>query len=357
MFTPLSAGARQGDRSVRHGAVRRAPIAIVALAAGCLALAAACGPGSRPSADESSTASQGPARSAAEGAVVVTDDGGRLVRLDRPARRVISLIPSVNETLVAIGATDRIVGRTRYDVAPELAGLPSVGGGIDPSVEAVLALSPDLVLGWEHDKRRGAIARLAALSVPVFTLRTQDTADTFRGIANLGRLTGRELAAAALAAHLRGEFVTIRRSVADRPQPSVMYVVFDDPATTAGAGSFIGELIGVAGGRPLFDDLEQLWPTVSLEEVVQRDPDIVVLPVDGDGAAAVAALRRRAGWRDVRAVRDGRVATVPTNLVSRPGPNLDAAARALRDAFHPDLAGHEPAVAASRQPPSATARP
>src|SRR5690606_29537631 len=117
------------------------------------------------------------------------------------------------------------------------------------------------------------------------------------------------------------------------------------------------QLIGVAGGRLLFDDLDQLWPTVSLEEVVRRDPDIVVLPVEGDGAAAVAALRRRAGWRDVRAVREGRVATVPTNLVNRPGPNLDAAARALRDAFHPDIAAGLAGPAANGQPPARVAQP
>jgi hypothetical protein len=112
--------------------------------------------------------------------------------------------------------------------------VPSVGGGIDPSVEAIVALRPDLVLAWENDKRRDVPNKLAALGVPVFTLRTEDTTDVFRNVANLGRLTARDSAAAALAARLRGELDAVRRSVAGRPRPSVFYVVFNDPPMTAG---------------------------------------------------------------------------------------------------------------------------
>jgi iron complex transport system substrate-binding protein len=261
---------------------------------------------------------------------------------------VISLIPSATETLMALGATDRVVGRTRYDVAPELAAVASVGGGIGPSVEAIVALRPDLVLAWENDKRREVPNKLAALGVPVFSLRTEDTSDVFRNIANLGRLTARDSAATALAARLRRELDEVRRSVADQPRPRVLYVVFNDPPMTAGPGTFIGQLIGVAGGRLAFDDVRELWPTVAMEEIVRRDPDVVVLPVGEFRSNAVAALRDRAGWRDVPAVRAGRVVTVPADLLSRPGPNLGAAARALRAALHPELAAGDAAPPAPR---------
>lgn len=329
---------RRTARTARTARVALLPLAM-ACAMAC-AMLTACGDdrGGRRTTPANGANAMGGQGVRTDQGVVLTDDGGRTLRLDRPARRVISLIPSVNETLVAIGATDRLVGRTRYDVAPEIAALPSVGGGIDPSIESIIALRPDVVIGWENDKRRGVADRLDALGVPFLSLRTQDTTDMFRGIVLLGALTGADSRAAALATRLRADFDDVRGSVAGRPRRSVMYVVFDDPASTAGPGTFISQVIGVAGGRSLFDDLDQLWPTVSLEEVVRRDPDVVVLPVDDTtataAAAAVDALRRRAGWRDVRAVREGRVATVPTNLTSRPGPHLSTAARVLRDAIH-----------------------
>lgn len=298
------------------------------------------------SSSPASVANQG--RDTVGSAVTITDDAGYTLQLDHPASRVISLIPSVNETLVAIGATDRIVGRTRYDVAPELSEIPSVGGGLDPSIEAIVALHPDVVIGWDNEKRRGVSERLDALGIPLISLRTQDTTDMFRGIATLGRLTGLDSSAAAVATRIREQMDEVRRSVEGRERTRVMYVVFDDPASTAGRETFIAQAIGVAGGVSIFDDLDQQWPTVSLEEIVRRDPDVVILPVDDTSrtasAAAIATLRGRAGWRDVRAVREGRVATVPTNLTSRPGAHLGEAARVLRDAIHPEVAGQPSAA-------------
>jgi iron complex transport system substrate-binding protein len=277
-----------------------------------------------------------PAARPAQAAIVVTDDAGRAVRLPGPARRVVSLIPSVTETLVALGAGPAIVGRTNYDVAPEVAALPSVGGGIDPSLEAIVALRPDLVITWEHDKRQQTRTKLDAAGIPTFSLRTEDTTDVFRGLARIGRLVGHELRAAALAAEIRRDLDAVRASVAGRPRRSVFYVVYNDPPMTAGPGTFIAQLIGVAGGRPTFDDVSQLWPTVAIEEIVRRQPDVIVLPVGEFRANAVERLRTAPGWRDLRAVREGRVATVPANLLNRPGANLGEAARVLRAAIHPD---------------------
>ena len=270
--------------------------------------------------------------------IEATDDGGRVVHLDAPARRIISLIPSATETLIALGATDRIVGRTRYDVAPEIAAVPSVGGTTDPSIETIVGLHPDLVIGWDADKRQAAREKLVALGVRVFTMRTQDTSDVFRSIVNLARLTGRDSAAIALGASIRGELDDVHRSVAGRRPPSVMYVVFNDPPMTAGPATFIGELIGLAGGRSIFSDAQQLWPNVSMEEIVRRQPDLLVVPVGEFKTNSVERFRAQTGWRNLRAVRDGHVVTVPADLLSRPSANIGKAARALRAAFYPEFA-------------------
>jgi iron complex transport system substrate-binding protein len=271
-------------------------------------------------------------------AIVVVDDVGDTIRLAVGARRVISLVPSATETIIALGASSKIVGRTRFDVAREVTALPSVGGTTDPSIEAIVALHPDLVIGYDSDKRRAVRARLAAIGIPVFSLRTQDTSDVFRGIRNLGALLARDSAASSLASSIRSTLDSVRRDVADLPQRDVMFVIYPEPAMTAGPGTFIAQLIGVAGGRSVFDDTRQMWPTVSIEEVVKRHPDLLILPQGEFRANAIDQFRGRNGWRDLAAVRDGHIATVPANLTQRPGANIGAAARALEAVIHPPVA-------------------
>jgi iron complex transport system substrate-binding protein len=268
-------------------------------------------------------------------AVSAVDDAGRTVRLDRPARRVLSLVPSGTETLFALGAGEQVVGRTQFDKDPAAAHLPSVGGGLDPSMETLLSLRPELVIAWNADKSPGLRERLEQMGIEVFALETRDTTDVFRNIERLGHLVGRDRAADSLAAHIRGELAAVRAAVRERPRPSVLYVVWNDPPMTAGPNTFIAQVIGVAGGRTVFPDLEQDWPQVSMEEIVRRQPDVVVLPVGEDRAHSVRRLLDAPGWRELAAVREGRMVEVPTDLVNRPGPRLGEAARVMRDALHP----------------------
>jgi iron complex transport system substrate-binding protein len=283
--------------------------------------------------------------SAGQSAIDVTDDAGFTVHLAKPAQRVISLIPSAMETLIAIGATNQIAGRTRYDVAPEIANLPSVGGGVDPSVEAMVNLHPDLVIAWESDKRQQVREKLMALGIPVFILRTQDTTDIFHGMASIGRLTGHDSAATAVATSMRATLDSVRQSVSGRPTPSVLYVEYADPPMTVGPQSFIGQLIALAGGRSIFADATRNWPNVAMEEIVRRDPDMLIVPVGEFKTNSLARFRTMAGWRDLRAVRAGHVVAVPADLMSRPSPSIAAASRVLRRAMHPEVAGPDSSAA------------
>jgi cobalamin transport system substrate-binding protein len=270
-----------------------------------------------------------------DSAIRLADDAGTTVRLARPAQRIISLVPSLTETLIAVGAAKQIVGRTRYDVAPELAGLPLVGGTADPSVEAIINLHPDLVISWESDKRQATRERLISLGIPVFILRTQDTSDVFRDIQAIGRLSGHDSAAAVVARAVHDTLAAIRELARDRPAPSVFYVVYNDPPMTAGPDTFIGQLIALAGGRSIFSNTKQRWPNVALEEIVRRDPDVVVVPVGEFRSSAATRLRSIAGWRDLRAVQSGRVVAVPSDLMSRPSPSIAQASQVMFAALHP----------------------
>lgn len=267
--------------------------------------------------------------------LTVVDGAGRTVTLARPAQRVISLIPSATETLIALGAGPQLVARTRFDVAPEVQQLPLVGGSVDPSIEMIVSLKPDLVVSWESDKRQAFGERLATIGIPVFMLRTQDTSDVFHGLASLGTLTGHDADAARVSKALRAQLAAVRTSVESLPVPRIMYVVFNDPPMTAGPNTFIGQLISLAGGRSIFEDATSNWPNVPMEEIVRRDPDIVIVPVGEFKAQALTRLRVMQGWRNLRAIREGRVVAVPANLLSRPSPNIGLAAEVLRSAMHP----------------------
>jgi iron complex transport system substrate-binding protein len=266
-------------------------------------------------------------------AVRIVDDAGITLRLPHAARRIISLIPSATETLIALGAAPQVVGRTDYDVAPEVARVASVGGGIDPSIEAIVALHPDVVIAWDQNKRLRTHEKLIALGIPVVSLRTEDTSDVFRDIAQLGAISGHTARARSIADSIRADFRQVARSVIAAPHPVVFFVLYDEPPMTASPATFVGQLITLAGGRLAFPEHGPLWPTVSMESLVQRAPDVIVLPKGEKGVITLEKLRQMPGWRDLAAVRDGRVVTIPANLVNRPGPRLGDAARALRNAI------------------------
>ena len=298
------------------------------LAALCLALLAACG-------GRSDGGARAPA--AADSAVSLVDDAGRTVTLSHPARRIVALVPSVTEMVVSLGAADRLAGRTSFDKGPAVERLPSIGGGLDPSIETLVSLRPDLVFGWETSGRPELRDRLTALGIPVFSVKIEDTTDVFRSIRNVGRLTGRAGAADSLSASLRRELDQVRASVAGAARPSVFYMAWNDPPLTAGPKTFISQVIEVAGGRNVFADATALWPTVSIEEIVRRQPDFVVVPRGEQGQERVEVMKRAAGWRELRALREGRGVRVPADVVNQPGPRLGEAARAMRDAIHPEL--------------------
>jgi iron complex transport system substrate-binding protein len=260
----------------------------------------------------------------------VRDDAGRAIQLDGPARRIVSLVPSVTETIVALGAADRLVARTDFDHAPELAGLPSVGGGLDPSIEALVRLEPDLVVAWNARDDAGLRARLEASGVPVYAAAIEDTAGVFATIERLGVLLERDAAADLVARALRDTLAAIAREAAEGPRPRVLFLLDGAPPRTAGPGTFISEILSVAGGEPAYPALSGDWPAIALETVVANPPDVVLVPI---GEGEVPELGARPGWRRVPAVRDGRVVGVPGDLVGRPGPHLGRATRALRDSL------------------------
>ena len=233
-----------------------------------------------------------------------------------------------------LGVIDHLVGRTDYDRMPEVATLPSVGGGLTPNIEAIVALSPDLVLTWEGGKADDPIrSALQRAGIAVYGMATRDTTDVFRTLKDLAHLTARDSAGVAAAEQLGRELADVRTSVLGRSTPTVLLLMWGEPPMTAGPATFVSQLIGVAGGRPAFPDLTKDWSQISAEQVVRRDPDVIVLPTGETSTATLAQLRSAPGWRDLNAVRNDHIVRIDADLLTRPGPHMGEAARALRNGF------------------------
>jgi ABC-type Fe3+-hydroxamate transport system substrate-binding protein len=269
--------------------------------------------------------------------IEVADDAGRTVRLNAPAERILSLVPAQTGILLELGVRERLIARTAFDVQPELAGLPSIGNALTPNLEWIAARQPDLVISWADAQSRSVVARLAQLGIAAYASSVESIDDIERSVQRLGALTGRTHAADSIVARMRARLDSVRGDVARYQRRGVLYVIGIDPTMAAGPHTFVDEAITIAGGDNVFADAAGRWPLVSMEEIVRRDPDVIVLATTPDRAAAdalIARLRTDPGWRDLRAVQNGRVYWADPALFNRPAPSVADAARALALMLH-----------------------
>jgi ABC-type Fe3+-hydroxamate transport system substrate-binding protein len=280
------------------------------------------------------TACREPADRTARAAIAVRDDYGRVVRLDAPPRRIVSLNPASTEILFAIGAGTRLVGRTQYDLWPDSALLvPSVGAGMQPNLEAVFARKPDLVVMYASGGDRAAADRLTAAGVPTAAFRMDRIADFARVTMALGTLIGDTTRARTVVDSVTTTLDRVRRAIAPlSSRPAVFLHVWEKPLMAIGGGSFLSELVTIAGAWNIYDSLPAPSPVVTFEDVVKRNPTIVlVTPNEREHILSSPQ------WRTLPAVREGRVLAYDTNLVARPSVKLGEAAMFLAKLFHPGL--------------------
>lgn len=257
---------------------------------------------------------------------VLLDDFADSIRVGAPPRRIVSLNPVTTEILFALGAGGRVVGRTHWDLYPDAArAVSDLGNGIQPNVEAVVGVHPDLVVLYASQVNRAAARELRRAGIATLALRMDHLADFSRAVALLARSTGDSAAGAALVDSVERSLKQVR----DRPHPAVpprvFWFIWDPPLYTIGRGSYLDELVVIAGATNIFADIEAPSPQVTLEEIVRRNPDFILT-----GPQNAAKLRASEAWRAVPAVREGRVLVVDTTLVGRPGVRLGEAARHLR---------------------------
>lgn len=258
------------------------------------------------------------------------------------AERIVSLAPSLTETLFAVGAGERVVGVTALCDFPAAArALPKVGGltSANLHLESVVAARPDLVLsvGLNQEEAVAALRRVG-LRVEVVATDGEGLAEVVAAVRRVGELAGRRAAAERLARRLEARMAAVDRALAGLPaaaRPRVYFEVWDRPLMTAGPGSFVGEIVGRAGGANVFADVSGRWVQVSPEAVLARDPEVILTARREGGPGGAADFASRPGWAGVTAVERGRVHLLDGDLVSRPGPRVVAALEEVAAILHP----------------------
>ncbi|WP_164020224.1 ABC transporter substrate-binding protein [Pyxidicoccus trucidator] len=262
-----------------------------------------------------------------------THQGPRTLGPPAPARvrRVVTLAPSLTEMVLTVGAGSTLVGVSRFDEAKEVEKLPRVGGFVDPSVESVVALKPDLVLVQPGPGNQRPVEKMAELGVPVLLLPLHSVADVLAGMRAVGVALGRQKEAEAVVSRIEATRTRVREAAKKLPAPRVLFAYGFEPLVVAGPGSFANELLKDAGGINVAADGGSAYPVYSVERVVRSRPDVVVDAADVDvGKDKLRGLPGLSGARWVE---------LPSLALLQPGPSLGQGLEELFRLLHPEAAG------------------
>lgn len=263
------------------------------------------------------------------------DDAGRRVYLAKAPSRIISLAPSVTEMLFAIGAGTQVVGVTQFCDFPAEAMKKAKVGYVNPNLESLVALEPDLIVAPQEFLKPDLIGKLEQLKIPVFILADRTVEDVLAHIQTLGRMLDRSTEATALGMDLRQHIARVKARTQSAAPVRVLYVLNSEPLITVGPGSFIDQLIGLAGGVNVAAKSATAYPRLSMEVVLQENPDILIFPTgeaEGISESEQQAWRK---WSTLAAVKQNNLRQIPADLLNRPGPRIGKALELLADLLHP----------------------
>jgi ABC-type Fe3+-hydroxamate transport system substrate-binding protein len=269
---------------------------------------------------------------------VLVDATGAAFPTDHPRRRIVSLIPSTTEALCALGLADALVGVTAYCREPAAVTRTKtrVGGEKDPDLDTIRALAPDLVIANMEENVAAHVETLRAWGIPVWVTYPRSVDSSLAMIRELGDVTGARASAAAMLAELEPLVARVRATVRARPPVPVFYAIWRDPYMTIGADTYVHDVLALCGAANVFADAPTRYPAVTLDDVAARKPAVIVLPDEPFRFRAVHT-KDFEPYRDVPAVRDGRVILVDGKPFTWHGPRLADALRTLPRLFHPDL--------------------
>ncbi|MCX5909917.1 MAG: cobalamin-binding protein [Deltaproteobacteria bacterium] len=266
-----------------------------------------------------------------------TDEAGRNLELPSTPKRMIATAPSVTEILFALGLGDRVVGVSSYCNYPaEALHKEKIGGYINPSLEKIVELRPDLVMGTADGDLKAFMNKVTGLGIPVYVANPKTVADVLHSIRKIGEVTGATDAAARLTSSMQKRIDTVKQKVAGRSPPRVLHILSYDPLISSAGGSFVDDLIRIAGGTNVAAQARGRHPRLSLEEVIARDPEVIIL----SGMLSQDPLREQrewwARWKKISAVGHGRVHVIDADLILRPSPRIVDGLEEMARVIHPE---------------------
>ena len=268
----------------------------------------------------------------------VTDDSGTDVAIPLQVDRIVTLAPNLTETVYALGLEAKLAADTTYCDVPAAAKLkPHVGGPANPNLESIVKARPDLVLATTMTSRE-TVDALRKLGVAVYYSDPHTVRAMLATTTKIAEIAGAEARGAEVVAGLQARLDALHGKLEEKPLEHVLFVVWEDPLISIGQNTFVADALKWAGGESAIQ-ADQDWPQVSLEEVLRIEPDYIVLTPDHtetDNSKVVSDLRGRAVWRDLRAVKLGRVALADEEFI-RPSPGLVASIESLARQLHPDV--------------------
>jgi len=264
------------------------------------------------------------------------DDAGRRMYFAKPPSRIVSLAPSITEMLFSMEAGEQLVGVTDFcDYPPEALKKPKVGYS-NPNLESLVALQPDLVIAPNDFLKPDVIVKLEQLKIPVFILADQNVEGIFVHIQTLGRIVGRSSKADTIAMQLRQQVAVIQRRIQGSVPVRMLYVLNSQPLITVGPGSFIDQLIRMAGGTNVAAKSATPYPRLSMEAVLQEDPEVLVFPVGKAEGISESEQQTWRQWTTMTAVKQGRLHQISADWLNRPGPRIARGLDALAEILHPN---------------------
>lgn len=264
------------------------------------------------------------------------DDAGRRMYFAKPPTRIVSLAPSITEMLFAIEAGEQLVGVTDFCDYPPEALTKSKVGYSNPNMESLVALQPDLVVAPNDFLKPDVIVKLEQLKIPVFILDDKNVEGIFAHIQTLGRIVGRSPKADTVAMQLRQQVADIQQRIQGTSPVRMLYVLNSQPLITVGPGSFIDHLIGMAGGINIAAKSAAPYPRLSLEAVLQEDPEVLVFPVGKAESISETEQQAWRQWSTMTAVKRGRLHQISADWLNRPGPRIAQGLESLAEILHPD---------------------
>lgn len=270
---------------------------------------------------------------------VVEDQMGRKITINKVPEKIISLAPSNTEILFALGLGDKVIGVTNYcDYPEEVKNKNKVGDYSEPNMEQIIALEPDLVLATSFHEQ--PVKQLDKLHIPTLVIEPKNMDEMLESINIIGWACNEEKAAGQLINSLKQRIdavVSKTRQIPENERPKVYYELFPSPMITAGPGTFINDLIYMAGGINIADDAQSAYPEYSQEMIIAKNPDIILYSHHGTAKESEQQIINRQGWENIKAIQRGKIYYIDGNIIQRTAPRLIDALEQIAKIVHPEL--------------------